>query len=153
MFRIWTNAPTSKLLDEVSPHSRFAVHQALKSPKLEILLADAKQLGDDTWLVRVGVANTGWLPTYITTYANKHNLVLPLTVDITGATPIGEGSRKKLGQLEGRVALRMNGGAMSDGTGDRALATWTVKATRGTTVNVVAEHPRAGRVTTNITLS
>lgn len=153
MFRIWTNAPTSKLLDEVAPHSRFAVHQALKSPKLEILLADAKQLGDDTWLVRVGVANTGWLPTYITTYANKHNLVLPLTVDITGATPIGEGSRKKLGQLEGRVALRMNGGAMSDGTGDRALATWTVKATRGTTVNVVAEHPRAGHVTTSITLS
>ena len=125
----------------------------MKSPKLDILLADAKQLGDDTWLVRVGVANTGWLPTYITTHANKQNLVLPLTVEISGATVVGEGARKQLGQLEGRVALRMNGGAMSDGTGDRALATWTVTAKRGTTVNVIAEHPRAGRATASIALS
>jgi hypothetical protein len=153
VFRIWSNAPTSKLRDEVAPHSRFAVHQALKSPKLEVLLADAQHLGDDNWLVRVGVANTGWLPTYITTHANKNNLVLPLTVDISGATPIGDAARKKLGQLEGRVALRMNGGAMSDGTGDRALATWTVKAARGTVIDVVAQHPRAGRATASITLS
>jgi hypothetical protein len=47
----------------------------------------------------------------------------------------------------------MNGGAMSDGTGDRALATWTVKAARGTVIDVVAQHPRAGRATASITLS
>jgi len=80
-------------------------------------------------------------------------LVRAITVEISGATPVGDAARKKLGKLDGRVALRMNGGAMSDGTGDHALATWTVNATRGTVVEVVAQHLRAGRATASIALS
>ena len=151
-FHIWSNPPGGHLKAEVAPHAEFAVYQALASPRIEILLADAERLGDDTWRVRVGVANTGWLPTYVTEYAKKHDLVQPLTVSIEGAEPVGAPARVKLGQLAGRQALRINGWALNDGTADRALHTFVVRAAAGSTVTLVAEHPRAGRVTSAVTL-
>ena len=152
-FRVWTNPPRSKLRAEVTGHADFAVHQALASPRLEIKRAESRSLGDDVWQVTVGVANTGWLPTQISQWANKHNLVLPVTVEIEGADPLSGPARVKLGQLEGRMSYRVNGGAWSDGTPDRAQHIWTVRAPRGTEVVVTAAHPRAGTSSTRIVLN
>jgi len=152
MFRTWTNAPPSKLRLEVEPHVKFALYQALASPRLEIKLADAESLGGDVWKVRVGVANTGWLNTEVTAWAQKHKIVLPITVDIAGATPIEGGSRVKLGQLSGRAAFAVNGDAKSDGTPDRALHSWLVRGKRGDTVTITAAHQRAGTVTASVVL-
>ncbi len=152
-FRIWSNAPPSKLRDEVAPHAKFAVYQALASPRLEIKLADAESLGDNTWRVRVGIANTGWLGTEITAFANKNKIVLPLTAEISGAIPVEGGVRVKLGQLAGRSAFRVSGDGKSDGTPDRVLHSWLVRANRGETVTVTAYHQRAGTATVSIVLS
>lgn len=152
-FHVWSNPPAGHLRAEVTPHAEFAVHQALASPCLEILLADAERLGDDTWRVRVGVANTGWLPTYVSQWAKKHQLVQPLTVEVAGAEPIGSAARVQLGQLAGRLEVRVSGWGLNDGTPDRALHTWVVRAAAGTEVTVTADHPRAGRATSTITLA
>lgn len=152
MFRTWTNAPPSRLRDEVAPHAKFAIYQALASPRLEIKLAEAESLGSDVWRVRVGIANTGWLGTEISAWANKNKIVLPLTVEITGAIPIEGGARVKLGQLSGRCAFRMNGGAKSDGSPDRVLHSWLVRAKRGDTVKITAVHQRAGTATISVVL-
>jgi hypothetical protein len=147
----WTNPPTHLLRHEVAAHARFAVHQARCSPRLEIRHASATSLGGDTWRVEVGVVNTGWLPTVVSEHARKEGLVRPITAELTGAEVLGGPARLQLGQLDGRAALRFRGA--NDGTPDRALATWVVRAGAGTTVTVDAAHDRAGRARTSVTLA
>ena len=69
---------------------------------------------------------------------------------MTGVTVVGGPARVQLGQLAGRAALRF--AAWHDGTPDRVLATWVVRAAPGTSVEVVAHHERAGRRTASVTL-
>ncbi len=152
VFRTWINTPPSRLRQEVAPHAKFAVYQALASPRLEIKLAEADSLGSDMWRVRVGIANTGWLGTEVTAWANKNKIVLPITLEIAGATPVEGGARVKLGQLSGRSEFRVNGGAKSDGTPDRVLHSWLVRAKHGATVTITAAHQRAGTATVSIVL-
>jgi len=153
----WSNAPGSRLLDEVRGHASFAVHQALCSPRLEILHTRSVALGGDTYRVEVGLANTGWLPTYITQKALKDRLVLPLVAELhaDGVEVIAGGAhataRQELGQLEGRLALQFHWGK-NDGTSDRVLASWVVRGKVGTVVDVHATHQRAGTVRANLTL-
>lgn len=149
----WTNPPLHLLRDEVAAHADFALFQALSSPRLEILQSTVEGLGDDTWRIEVGIANTGWLPTDVSALARKEKLVAPITARVDGAdvTVVGSAGRVPLGQLEGRAALRFQNG--NDGTPDRVLASWTVRAARGATVEVVVDHPRCGQVTTDITLN
>ena len=116
----WTNAPSSMLKAEVAPHTDVAIYQAMASPRLEIKLAEAHSLGGDVWRVRIGVANTGWLPTDVTQHARSMKLVLPVTIEIGasgGAIDLVEGeARVRVGQLAGRAKYLLDGGAMSDGT-------------------------------------
>lgn len=152
----WANPPLSRLRAEVEAHADFAVHQALCSPLLEIVRCRAVRLGDDTWRIEAGIANVGWLPTDISALARKQHLVKPITVDLESgpgdAFEVIDGpARRKLGQLAGRAALRFSDG--NDGTPDRALATWVVRAPAGTTLRIVAAHDRAGRVTSECPLS
>ena len=57
----------------------FAIYQALASPRLEIKQATAVSLGGGVYKVEIGVANTGWLGTEISEWAQKNKIVLPLT--------------------------------------------------------------------------
>ena len=147
----WANAPASRLLDEVRPHAAFAVHQALCSPRVEVLKAAAVALGGDTWRIEVGIANTGWLPTDVTSRARREHLVLPLTATLSGAEVLDGRARLELGQLEGRSAARFQSGK-NDGTPERVLATWVVRAPAGATVHVDVCHERAGAASVDITL-
>ena len=149
-FALWTNAPVGALLRaEVEPHAKWVVHQALLSPRLEIVHARTERIGDDTWRVEAGLANTGWLPTQITTWAAKRNLVLPITAEISGAESIDGPARVRLGQLPGRSHFALNG---LGGTPDRLLCSWIVRGTAGSTVTIEATHPRAGRSRADVTL-
>jgi hypothetical protein len=149
----WVNPPPHLLRDEVAAHSRFAVHQAACSPRLVIRHAVAVRLADDTWRVEAGVSNTGWLPTHISHRAAKEHLVRPVTATVSGdgVEVVGGPARVQVGQLEGRAAMRFAEG--NDGTPDRALATWVVRARAGTTLTVEASHDRAGRATATIDLA
>jgi hypothetical protein len=154
-FRTWTNAPPSKLRDEVKEHVHFALFQALASPRVEIKLADAESVGDGVWRVRVGIANTGWLGTEISAWAHKHNIVLPLTAQIDGvaAGDLVDGApRVKLGQLDGRVRFRVSGDAKSDGTPDRVMHSWLVRGKKGQTITLTATHQRAGTAVASVVL-
>ena len=151
----WRNPPPGHLRREVAPHADFAVHQALCAPQLEVPHVAVHRLGDDTWRVEAGVANTGWLPTDVTALARTERLVKPLTVELRsdGADELDvlDGStRRQLGQLAGRVDLRFRGG--NDGTPDRALATWLLRAPSGTGCTIVARHDRCGSATATCTL-
>ena len=149
-FHIHSNAPESLLADEVRPHAAFAVHQALAAPCIEIVVASAVPLGEGLWRVEAGIANTGWLPTHVTAKPAKDRLVPPRHAELTlpaGAEIVGGPNRVTLGQLAGRSSFRLNGGALNDGTPDRVLATWIVRATSLDGLTVTATHQRAGTVT------
>jgi hypothetical protein len=109
------------------------------------------------WRIQAGIVNTGWLPTEVTARAAKQNLVRPVTAMLelpAGATTLaGIVNRQRLGQLQGRRSFRLAGGSRNDGTPDRVLAQWTVRAPAGSEITVVAEHDRAGRATAALTLS
>ncbi len=150
---VWTNPPPGRLAAEVAPHAEFAVAQALAAPCLVVRHAAAVGLGGGAWRVELGVANAGWLPTDVSTRARKEKLVLPLVVELVGdGVRVVDGpARRTLHQLEGRAAMRFT--QWADGTPDRALATWVVEAAAGSTVELVARHPRAGTVRTTVTLT
>ena len=151
-FHLWTNAPSKMLRQEVAPHAKFAVYQALASPRIEIKLIEIQHRGDGMWSVRVGIANTGWLSTQVTSWADKHQIVLPLIASISGATVVEGSTRAKLGQLDGRVRFRVSGDAKSDGTPDRVTHTWLVSGRPGDVVTVTAQHQRAGTTSASVVL-
>ncbi|CAB4585906.1 MAG: carboxypeptidase [Actinobacteria bacterium] len=138
----WTNPPLARLAQEVRPHAEFAVFQALAAPELEVIHTRCVALGGDTWRIEVGVANTGWLPTDVSAKARAEHLVLPVVGTLEGAEVVGGPARLELGQLEGRSGARFRDRV--DGTPDRALATWVVRAAPGTEVRVRVTHQRAG---------
>ena len=146
----WINPPPGRLRDEVAGHADFAIHQALCSPRIELVHTSVTALGDGTWRIAAGIANTGWLATDITAWARKHELVRPLVAELAGADVLDGPARRQLGQLDGRASLRFRHGI--DGTPDRVLASWTVRAPAGTEVSVTATHARAGTAVATLTL-
>jgi len=149
---IWINPPLDRLRAEVEPHAAFAVAHALASPRLAIRHTQVAPLGDRTWRVELGIANTGWLPTDVTARARKGDVVRPVVAEVAGdgTRVLGGPARSTHGQLDGRAAARF--ASWHDGTPDRALATWVVEAEPGTVVTAWAAHDRAGRVEVEITL-
>ena len=154
---VWTNPPASFLAAEVEGHSDVAIHQALAAPCLEIDHLRTLPLGppdeseQQMFRVEAAVANTGWFATDVSAFARKATLTLPCEAVIEGATVIGGSARIEFGQLDGRASARFAGG--SDGTPDRALMAWTVRATVGTEVTVRVCHQRAGSDTVSAILA
>ena len=143
----WTNPPPGRLLAEVDAHADFAVAQALAAPCIEIRHARAEPIGGDTWRVVIGVANTGWLPTTVTSKARQDDLVQPILADIEredgGDVEVLDGAaRRTLGQLGGSSSARFSNGTGS--TPDRTSCSWLVRSAPGTTIAVTVRHQRAG---------
>ncbi len=152
--RSWINPPAAALEAEVAPHADFAVFQALASPRLEIEQVDVTPLGNDTWRLSAGIANTGYLPTNVTRWAAKHDLVRPVIAELELGSAVSilgsEPNRRPLGQLAGYSQARF--ADHNDGTPNRVLATWLVNGPAGQTVDVVVRHQRAGTARTTVAL-
>ncbi|MEM8621439.1 MAG: M14 family metallopeptidase [Actinomycetota bacterium] len=159
--RSWVNPPPHRLRAEVEGHAEFALTQALAAPCLELAHVGVDRItgGDndaadaDVWRIFVGVLNSGWLPTDVTALARRDAIVLPIEVELIGvaAADVLDGpTRRELGQLAGAVSARFEQGG--GGSPERAMATFTVRAPRGTEIAIEARHQRAGRRSTTVTL-
>lgn len=153
----WRNPPPVLLEKEIALFPNWLLWHALISPRLEILEATAKALGDDTYRVRLVVQNSGWLPTYVAKKALEHKAVRGAVCEIElpeGAKLETGKVREEIGQLEGRAYKESAVTVwVEDPTQDRARVEWTVKAPRGAIVKLLARHERAGVARANITLS
>jgi murein tripeptide amidase MpaA len=156
LMHCWANVPQQFLEEEIAPHSELAIWHLLISPRLEIRSLDVEALGEDTWLVRLVVENTGWLPTSVSEKAVERKAVRELEAEILlpdGAKVIGGERKATLGQLDGRVHRRsLIWWENDDATSDRAKAEWVVEAPAGSTVTVEARHQRAGTLRRELTL-
>ena len=150
----WRNPPREFLQREIEKFPRWLIWHCLISPRLEILEADAKPLGDGTYRIRLVVQNTGWLPTYITKKALEKKLrgvVCEIEVPSGAALETGK-SREEVGHLEGRAYKSSAAVSDYDPTVDRVKVEWTVHATSSGTVRLIARHDRAGWVRAEVRL-
>ena len=153
----WRNPPPQLREREAARFPAWMEQIALSLPKLEVLRTEVRSLGPDTWRVRFAVANSGYLPAYVSKRALERKVVRGVVFEIhlpAGASLIQGRERIEGPQLEGhapKVSLQAflpN----RDITGDRAVAEWVVSAPRGTRLALSARADRAGAVNTDVTL-
>jgi murein tripeptide amidase MpaA len=156
-FHAFGNPPLSRLEAEVARFPRWLLWQALLSPKLELVTADAKPLGDGHWRLRLVVQNTGWLPSYVSKRALERKVVRGVVVELAlpqGAELVSGRRREDIGQLEGKAYKHTGISFWPDYhvTDDRAKFEWVVKGNIGSTVELTARHERAGTVRASVVL-
>lgn len=153
----WRNPPPHLREREVERFPAWLETLALALPRLEMLRAEVRALGADSWRVRFAVANAGWLPAYVTKRAIERKVVRGVMFEIhlpPEASLVSGDLRSEGPQLEGHAPknslLHFLPGR--DITGDRAVAEWVVRAPKGTAIALSARADRAGAVRTEVRL-
>lgn len=157
--RVYTfsNPPPHLMEREVNKFPDWIVFQALMSPKLELRSTSVTRVGDDIWRVEFGVQNVGYLPTDVSRLTRGKKLVRGVMGSISlpeGGALLEGKQRIDAGQLEGRnnyhtLVSFFPGGNASE---DRHRFVWLVRAPQGASVVVVAQHERAGLVSSTLVL-
>jgi murein tripeptide amidase MpaA len=156
-FHAFGNPPPAFLEQELARFPKWLLWQALTSPRMELVAAEADMLGDDHWRVRLVVQNTGWLPSYVSKRALERKVVRGVIAEITlpaGAELVHGKRREDLGQLEGKWAKHSGVSFWPDYnvTDDRAKIEWVVRGRKGDRIDLVARHERAGTVRATVAL-
>ncbi|MCC6194229.1 MAG: carboxypeptidase, partial [Burkholderiales bacterium] len=156
-FHAFSNPPPALLERELARFPKWLVWSALVSPRLEVVHADAADVGGGVWRVRMVAQNTGWLPSYVSKRALDRKVVRGVIAEIglpPGATLVQGKLREELGQLEGRAYKHTGISFWPDYhvTDDRVKVEWTVRGKRGDVVRLLARHERAGTVRAEVTL-
>jgi len=148
-----SNPPPEFLEKELALFPDWLIWHLAISPKLELLEATSKQLGEGAYQIRMVVHNTGWLPTYVTKKALEKKMDRGVVCEIK----LPEGAKLESGkvreicdQLEGRAYKEAMILWDFDETTDRLKVEWVVKAEKGAIVKLVARHERAGTVRTEL---
>ena len=147
----FSNPPPMFLEREVAKFPKWILWQALISPKLELLNAQAERLGDDHWRLRLVLQNSGWLPTYVSKRSLERKVVRGVIVDVVlpdGAALLSGKAREDIGQLEGKAYKHTGISFWPDYhvTDDRAKIEWVVRGRAGDRIGLTAMHERAGTV-------
>jgi len=156
-FSLFTNPPPAKRAAEVARFSRWLIWQALILPKLELVSCTAEALGDSLWKVRLVVANSGWLPSYVSKIGLSNQQTRGVMAAISlpeGAALVSGKAREALGELEGwaHTHTGISFWQAKKPSAERALAEWIVQARAGDQIVVEANHERAGRVSGTVLL-
>ncbi|HWK85176.1 MAG TPA: M14 family metallopeptidase, partial [Caldimonas sp.] len=78
----WRNPPPPLREREAARFPKWMTKIALSLPKLELLRTEVRALGADTWRVKLAVANSGWLPAYVTKRALARKTVRGVVFEI-----------------------------------------------------------------------
>ncbi len=144
----WRNPPPHLREREAARFPAWMTQIALSLPKLELLRTEVRALGDDTWRVRFAVANSGYLPAYVSKRALERKTARGTVFEIhlpEGCSLLNGRERFEGPHLEGhapKVSLQafLPNPAI---TADRAVAEWVVRGERGTRIG--AERARRPR--------
>jgi murein tripeptide amidase MpaA len=156
----WRNPPPHLREREAARFPSWMTQVALSLPKLELLRTEVRALGPDSWRVRIAVANSGWLPAYVSQRALQRKVVRGVVFEIV--LPQGDPSVSLISgkqriegpQLEGHAPKTSQIAFLParEVTADRAVAEWVVRAPQGTRLALVARADRAGTVRTEVSL-
>ncbi len=153
----WRNPPPALREREAARFPAWLQQLTLSLPKLEVLRTEVRALGDDTWRVRFAVANSGYLPAYVTQRARERKVVrgTVFTIHLPEGVTLVSGRERVVGaHLEGHAPKNSLQAFLPnrDITGDRAVVEWVVRGARGTAIALSATADRAGTVRCEVTL-
>jgi len=157
----WRNPPPELREREAARFPAWMNQIALSLPKLELLRTEVRALGPDTWRIRLAVANSGWLPAYVTKRALERKVVRGVIFEIhlphdtsSGVSLVSGKERMEGPQLEGHAPKATLHAFLGnrDVTADRAVGEWVVRAPKGTRLALTARADRAGVVRTEVSL-
>jgi murein tripeptide amidase MpaA len=152
----WFNVPFDRLEAEVAPHSDWAIFQALVSPLLEVRSLEVERLGETSFLLRLVLQNSGFLPTSVSEKAVERKAVRDVEVELElpdGARLVAGEAKTAIGQLNGRVDKRSTTWwANDESTSDLAKLEWVIEAPAGTEIGLAAGNQRAGTIRRTIVL-
>ncbi len=156
----WRNPPPHLREREAARFPSWMTQVALSLPKLELLRTEVRALGPDSWRVRMAVANSGWLPAYVSQRALQRKVVRGVMFEIV--LPPGDPTVSLISGKERMEGPQLEGHAPKNSqiaflpsrevTADRAVAEWVVRAPKGTRLALVARADRAGTVRTEVSL-
>lgn len=150
------NPPPHLLEREVAKFPDWLIHNAMLSPKLEILELKADKLSDNTYRVTLVVQNTGYLPSYVSKRALSRGQSRGVMAEITlpaDAKLLSGKSRLSLGELEGRAYKHtlMSFWTDTSPTSDRMITEWIVEGAGE--VSITAQHEKAGTARATVVLT
>ena len=156
----WRNPPPHLREREAARFPQWMTQLALSLPRLELLRTEVRALGPDTWRIMLAVANSGWLPAYVTKRALARKVVRGVVFEIhlpegnTAVSLVSGKPRMEGPQLEGHAPKSSLHAFLPNRevTADRALAEWVVRAPKGTHLALSARADRAGAVRTEVSL-
>ncbi|OYU28210.1 MAG: carboxypeptidase [Burkholderiales bacterium PBB2] len=156
----WRNPPPALREREAARFPAWMNQIALSLPKLELLRTEVRALGPDSWRIRMAVANSGYLPAYVTKRALERKVVrgVMFEIHLPPADPtvsLVSGKERMEGpQLEGHAPKSSQLAFLSSRelTADRAIGEWVVRAPKGTRLALTASAERAGTVRTEVVL-
>lgn len=156
----WRNPPPHLREREAARFPAWMNQIALSLPKLELLRTEVRALGPDTWRIRMAVANTGYLPAYVTRRALERKVVRGVMFEIhlpahAPEISLVSGKERMEGpQLEGHGPKTTQHAFLPnrDLTADRAVGEWVVRAPKGSRLALTASADRAGTVRTEVSL-
>ncbi|MCA9562030.1 MAG: hypothetical protein KC561_01010 [Myxococcales bacterium] len=155
-FHAFRNPPLEYIEQEASRFPEWIAWHALISPRLVWRGHSVEALGGGSFLVRVAVANSGWLPTHVTQRNLERGIRGGLVVELAPPVDVkivsGE-SKRAFGELSGRANKPLSNVRYNrDASDDLKVAEWVVSAPDGAKVEVIAHHPVAGRITVDLLL-
>ena len=127
------NPLPSQLPEEVRRNVDFVLIQAAATPLLTLSDVEVEELGGDVYRVRTTVRNAGFQPTELA-IREQYNRAVPVRIELepgAGAELLSSDARLDLGILSGFAERE---------------AEWLVRGPAGSEVQIVAWHPKAGRV-------
>ncbi|MEO7010142.1 MAG: M14 family metallopeptidase [Caldimonas sp.] len=156
----WRNPPPHLREREAARFPGWMTQIALSLPRLELLRTEVRALGPDTWRVKLAVANSGWLPAYVSKRALARKIVrgvmfeIHLPEDNAAISLVGGQPRMEGPQLEGHAPKASLNAFLPNRevTGDRAVGEWVVRAPKGTRLMLSARADRAGVVRAEVVL-
>ncbi|CAD5373138.1 Carboxypeptidase [Rubrivivax sp. A210] len=153
----WRNPPPALREREAARFPAWLQQIALSLPRLELLRAEVRALGEDTWRIRFAVANAGWLPSYVTKRALERKTVrgTVFQIHLPPGVSLVSGREREIGaHLEGHAPKTSQQAFLPSReiTADRAVVEWVVRGARGTALALTATADRAGTVRTEVTL-
>ncbi|MDC8787047.1 M14 family zinc carboxypeptidase [Roseateles koreensis] len=156
----WRNPPPALREREAARFPAWMNQITLSLPKLELLRTEVRALGPDTWRIRLAVANSGYLPAYVTKRALERKVVRGVMFEIhlpsgdPTITLVSGKERMEGPQLEGHAPKSSQQAFLPqrEVTADRAVGEWVVRAPKGTRLALSATADRAGTVRTEVSL-
>jgi murein tripeptide amidase MpaA len=156
----WRNPPPQLREREAARFPGWMITIALSLPKLVVLRTEVRALGPDTWRVKLAVANSGWLPAYVTKRALARKTVRGVIFEIhlpegdPSVSLVSGQARIEGPQLEGHAPKTSLNAFLPnrDVTADRAVGEWVVRAPQGTRLALSARADRAGAVRAEVSL-